>query len=257
MPRTHECEPFVKQLHPDPVFNGSGAMEETYRYDAFGKVTVTNASTTATADSSFYGNRFLYTGREWIAEAGLYDYRNRVYSAALGRFMQTDPILFEAGDVNVYRYVGNAVIIFIDPFGLELVFAGGGPQVNHGTGPGQSTGWAGFAGTDGTKITSISGSNQSDRTENNVPVYDTSKGEGKPTGDSGAQVVFREPTIVSVNYENKDGSKGEAHMEFNPEEGTYSMIEGKCPKKEDNLNLVKKPNKQQPMKQVKDAVPGF
>jgi len=98
--------------------NASGTLEETYRYDAFGKATATNASTSATADTSFFGNRFLYTGREWIAEAGLYDYRNRVYSAALGRFMQTDPIMFEAGDVNVYRYVGNGVTYLIDPLGL-------------------------------------------------------------------------------------------------------------------------------------------
>jgi len=99
--------------------NASGTLEETYRYDAFGKATATNASTSATADTSFFGNRFLYTGREWIAEAGLYDYRNRVYSAALGRFMQTDPILFAAGDVNLYRYVGNGVIVYFDPDGLK------------------------------------------------------------------------------------------------------------------------------------------
>jgi len=100
--------------------NASGTLEETYRYDAFGKATATNASTSATADTSFFGNRFLYTGREWIAEAGLYDYRNRVYSAALGRFMQTDPIMFEAWDVNVYRYVGNGVVLYTDSKGLEL-----------------------------------------------------------------------------------------------------------------------------------------
>jgi RHS repeat-associated protein len=97
--------------------DGAGGLEETYRYDAFGKVTVTNAGTNATSDASFFGNRFLYTGREWIAEAGLYDYRNRVYSAALGRFMQTDPILFEAGDVNIYRYAFNNVVSFRDPWG--------------------------------------------------------------------------------------------------------------------------------------------
>jgi RHS repeat-associated protein len=34
-------------------------------------------------------------GREWIAELNLYDYRNRVYSSELGRFLQTDPIGFK------------------------------------------------------------------------------------------------------------------------------------------------------------------
>jgi RHS repeat-associated protein len=53
------------------------------------------------------GARFLFTGRDWLAELGLYDYRNRVYSPDLARFLQTDPIRFSAGDVNLYRYVGN------------------------------------------------------------------------------------------------------------------------------------------------------
>jgi RHS repeat-associated protein len=65
-----------------------------------------------------YANRFLYTGREFLKEANLYDYRNRVYSAELGRFLQKDPIRFDAGDVNLYRYVKNYVTRLIDPFGL-------------------------------------------------------------------------------------------------------------------------------------------
>jgi RHS repeat-associated protein len=55
---------------------------------------------TRPADNLFsadpYANRFLYTGREFLKEANLYDYRNRVYSAELGRFLQTDPIRFDA-----------------------------------------------------------------------------------------------------------------------------------------------------------------
>jgi RHS repeat-associated protein len=67
------------------------------------------------------GNRFLYTGREWIAEAGLYDYRNRVYSAQLGRFLQADPIRFAGGDVNIYRYCNNNGVNYIDPYGEALI----------------------------------------------------------------------------------------------------------------------------------------
>ena len=39
-------------------------------------------------------NRFLFTGREYLKEVNLYDYRNRIYSPELGRFLQTDPIGF-------------------------------------------------------------------------------------------------------------------------------------------------------------------
>jgi RHS repeat-associated protein len=66
-----------------------------------------------------YANRFLYTGREFLKEANLYDYRNRVYSAELGRFLQTDPIRFDAGDGNLYRYISNLVTIYRDPEGLK------------------------------------------------------------------------------------------------------------------------------------------
>jgi RHS repeat-associated protein len=56
---------------------------------------------------------------QWIAELGLYDYRNRVYSAELGRFLQTGPIRFDVGDVNLYRYVANDTINDNDPDGLQ------------------------------------------------------------------------------------------------------------------------------------------
>lgn len=91
---------------------------ETYTYDVFGTVTILDPSTLATRPSTLFGNRFLFTGREWIAEVGFYDYRNRVYSGALGRFLQTDPIRFDAGDVNLYRYVANNPVNWMDPQGL-------------------------------------------------------------------------------------------------------------------------------------------
>jgi RHS repeat-associated protein len=65
-----------------------------------------------------YANRFLYTGREFLKEANLYDYRNRVYSAELGRFLQSDPIRFDAGDGNIYRYVFNSPTMQLDSMGL-------------------------------------------------------------------------------------------------------------------------------------------
>ncbi|MBF2022221.1 MAG: RHS repeat-associated core domain-containing protein, partial [Hydrococcus sp. C42_A2020_068] len=68
--------------------------------------------------STAFGNRFLFTGREWLEKARIYDYRNRAYSVELGRFLQTDPIGFDAGDVNLYRYVANDPINALDPLGL-------------------------------------------------------------------------------------------------------------------------------------------
>jgi RHS repeat-associated protein len=97
----------------------NGALLESYRYDAFGAVTVYGSSGSA-LPASPRENRFLFTGREWLSQVDLYDYRNRVYSASLGRFLQTDPIRFAAGDVNIYRYVGNDPANSVDPWGLEV-----------------------------------------------------------------------------------------------------------------------------------------
>ncbi|MES2309690.1 MAG: RHS repeat-associated core domain-containing protein [Verrucomicrobiota bacterium] len=100
--------------------DGAGNIVEKYSYDVFGKATITDPSS-QTQPTSLVDNRFMFTGREYLKEIGLYDYRNRVYSQELGRFLQTDPIRFSAGDVNIYRYCDNSVINFLDPFGLADV----------------------------------------------------------------------------------------------------------------------------------------
>ena len=86
--------------------------------DAFGTPTFKNGSG-ATLAGTTTGTRFLFTGREWLSQFGLYDYRNRTYSAAFGRFVEKDPIGFRAGDLNLYRYVFNNPINWTDPQGLD------------------------------------------------------------------------------------------------------------------------------------------
>jgi RHS repeat-associated protein len=65
-----------------------------------------------------YGNRFLFQGRAYIAELGIYDYRHRMYHPGLGRFLQTDPTGFDAGDMNLFRYCGDDPVDRSDPTGL-------------------------------------------------------------------------------------------------------------------------------------------
>jgi RHS repeat-associated protein len=107
--------------------DGSGALVEQYRYDVYGLPTILDASgapiplSALGSPLSALGNRFMFTGREWLSDLALYDYRNRVYSPLLGRWLQTDPIGFEAGDVNLYGYCGNAVLSGMDPMGLATI----------------------------------------------------------------------------------------------------------------------------------------
>ncbi|WP_153559381.1 RHS repeat-associated core domain-containing protein [Roseimaritima sediminicola] len=78
-------------------------------YDAFGNIT---AETDASVDFLF-----AYTGRERDAEGDLQYNRARYYDAAIGRWISQDPIGFEAGDANLYRYVGNGTATATDSSG--------------------------------------------------------------------------------------------------------------------------------------------
>jgi RHS repeat-associated protein len=78
-------------------------------YTAFGAVLAES--------NAAVGNRFLFTGREYDAATGLYYYRARYYDPKLGRFISQDPLGFNGGDVNLYRYVKNAPADATDPTG--------------------------------------------------------------------------------------------------------------------------------------------
>jgi RHS repeat-associated protein len=64
-------------------------------------------------------HRFLYTGREWLANIGLNEHRNRYYNPSTGRWPSTDPIGFRGGK-NLYAYVENNPVDYTDPLGLFL-----------------------------------------------------------------------------------------------------------------------------------------
>jgi len=101
------------------------SVQEKYAYDAFGYPYCYNSAGTLQSVSgrpgSPWGNRFLFTGREWLGEVGLYDFRARLYQPELGRFMQPDPKEFDAGDYNLYRYAHNDPVNHSDPTGLSTV----------------------------------------------------------------------------------------------------------------------------------------
>jgi hypothetical protein len=57
-----------------------------------------------------------------------------MFNPMLGRWMEEDPIGFEAGDTNLYRYVGNNPTDATDPSGLiGIIFDGSGYQASDGT----------------------------------------------------------------------------------------------------------------------------
>jgi len=83
-----------------------GNVVERYLYDPFGKPEIRDAGWNIRS-SSIIANPYLFTGQEWMADLGLANYKNRFYNPTLGRFLQNDPIRFDGGDLNLYRYCGK------------------------------------------------------------------------------------------------------------------------------------------------------
>lgn len=88
--------------------NSTGAVTLTRSYDPWGNLDTASTTTSGLA----------YTGREWDAEIGLYNYRARYYVAGVGRFLSEDPIGIAAGP-NHYAYVDGDPINIGDPLGLS------------------------------------------------------------------------------------------------------------------------------------------
>ncbi|MGK7899537.1 MAG: RHS repeat-associated core domain-containing protein [Xenococcus sp. (in: cyanobacteria)] len=95
------------------LVDNTGTVVNHLTYDSFGRVI---AETDASVNT-----RYLYTGREFDRETGLYYYRARYYDPAVGRFISEDPIGFAGADSNLYGYVLNDPIAFSDPSGLLRV----------------------------------------------------------------------------------------------------------------------------------------
>ena len=68
--------------------------------------------------TDFAWNR-TFTGQVFDCESGLMLYRNRYYHSGLRRFITRDPIGYDAGDENLYRYMGNDTLSFVDPLGYK------------------------------------------------------------------------------------------------------------------------------------------
>ncbi len=104
--------------------NSSGAVTNKNSYSPFGEAVSTGGTT------------FGFTGQRYDPETGLFYYKARYYSPTIGRFLQPDPIGYVrvpctcrcdeidcdgtgALQLNLYPYVGNDPLNWIDSSGLE------------------------------------------------------------------------------------------------------------------------------------------
>jgi RHS repeat-associated protein len=100
------------------IFNDSNNLVERYTYGLAGEPQIRDGSGNLRSESAVE-NRFLFQGRDYLKEGAIYDYRNRFYLPALGRFIQPDPIGFKGDPGNLYRYCGNDPVNRSDPMGLD------------------------------------------------------------------------------------------------------------------------------------------
>ena len=87
--------------------DSSGDTVQTYEYSVFGEPAVEDAN---------HINPYMFAGRRYDIEIGLYYNRARYYNPYTGRFLQTDPIGYGAG-INWYTYCGNNPLKYTDPSG--------------------------------------------------------------------------------------------------------------------------------------------
>ena len=93
-----------------------GKEKEKYIYNAFGKMTIYDERDNKIEESQV-GNPYSFTGREHDSETGLHYHRARYYSPDLARWISEDPIEFNSGDINLYRYTFNNPLYWTDPDG--------------------------------------------------------------------------------------------------------------------------------------------
>jgi RHS repeat-associated protein len=93
------------------MLDGAEVIAAHYEYDPFGN-TVNAVGLLADENSYRFSTKYYDT------ESGLYYYGIRYYIPELGRWLTKDPIA-ELGGLNLYVFVTNNPISFIDPFGKE------------------------------------------------------------------------------------------------------------------------------------------
>ena len=117
-----------------------GKEIEKYIYNAFGKMTIYDEEDNKLEESQF-DNPYSFTGREHDSETGLHYHRARYYNPELARWISEDPIEFNSGDMNLYRYVENNPLSWVDPDGLIVFGVIAGGAVGLGLGPSQPGGF--------------------------------------------------------------------------------------------------------------------
>jgi RHS repeat-associated protein len=111
-----------------------GGIDYNYQYDGKGNVTaLINAATQGPVVAYAYDpfgvkmkqvgtfeQPYQFSTKPYDLQTGLSNFGYRYYNAGLGKWMTRDP-LGERGGINLYGFVGNNAVNWVDPYGLMIL----------------------------------------------------------------------------------------------------------------------------------------
>jgi RHS repeat-associated protein len=108
------------------VIDNNATVRDSVTYGAFGNITAestynSSGALETPANPAAYRGNYGWDSYETDASTGLIEDRARYYDPSTGRWISQDPLGFDAGDSNLYRYVNNRPTVETDPSGEELL----------------------------------------------------------------------------------------------------------------------------------------
>lgn len=170
--------------------NGNGTIEpateilEENNYYPFG-LKHKGYNEIANTNRSEAAERYKFNGMEWQPELGLdlYDFGARNYDAAIGRWLNVDPLAEKYRNIGGYVYCINNPINIIDPDGRDIIVLSHGPRSKTSIDRGKTNAASHFVGHMAVLI-------GNDKTGWTYLSYDYDKVTNKGRGKSGDNDVY-------------------------------------------------------------------
>jgi len=106
------------------LVNDPGAVVERYAYTPFGEASVQQPDGTPRPWLGGYNWLYRFQGGRYDPVTGTTFFQNRHYDPRGVRWTTPDPLGYAAGDMNLYRFVGNNPTSNLDPSGTFGIYGG-------------------------------------------------------------------------------------------------------------------------------------